>query len=61
MARVVLSGGVLQNRVLRELLSDAIAARGCEALVHRQVPASDGGLSLGQVASAAATLRAGPA
>lgn len=45
---VVLSGGVLQNRILHEGLCAALAARGLEALTHRLVPANDGGISLGQ-------------
>ncbi len=50
--RVVLSGGVFQNRMLLgkaiELLEDA----GLEVYTHRQVPCNDGGISLGQVAIA---------
>jgi hydrogenase maturation protein HypF len=46
--QVALSGGVWQNMLLLEravrLLSDA----GFEVLIHQQVPANDGGLSLGQ-------------
>ena len=50
---VALSGGVLQNRVLFEGVSRALAASGLRVLAHRQVPANDGGLSLGQAAIAA--------
>jgi hydrogenase maturation protein HypF len=51
--RVALSGGCFQNRVLLERVSAALGAAGHEVLVHRQVPANDGGICLGQVAVAA--------
>lgn len=50
----VLSGGVFQNRVLLELVTDGLYGRGFHVLAPRQVPANDGGLSLGQAAVAAA-------
>ncbi len=51
---VALSGGVLQNQILRRSLRTALADRGVRALTHQRVPANDGGLSLGQAAVAAA-------
>ncbi|WP_417680352.1 carbamoyltransferase HypF [Roseibium sp.] len=51
--RVVLSGGVLQNRILHEGLTDQLKRRGLNVLSHRQVPANDGGLALGQAVIAA--------
>ncbi|MFO7892246.1 MAG: carbamoyltransferase HypF [Longimicrobiales bacterium] len=51
--RVALTGGVFQNRVLTEGVVEAVRAAGLRPLLHRQVPANDGGLSLGQVAVAA--------
>jgi hydrogenase maturation protein HypF len=51
--RVVLSGGVMQNRILLERLHGQLTAQGFDVLVHRRVPANDGGISLGQAAVAA--------
>lgn len=58
--RVVLSGGVMQNRVLLAALRGALREKGLVPLTHRQVPANDGGLALGQgVIAALAILREG--
>lgn len=46
--RVVLSGGVFQNRLLAEELHDLLAARGFKVVTHRLVPPNDGGVALGQ-------------
>jgi hydrogenase maturation protein HypF len=51
---VALSGGVVQNRVLLELLIDRLEAMGLRVLTHAAVPANDGGLALGQAVIAAA-------
>jgi len=47
---VALSGGVFQNRLLLEQVADGLRRRGLDVLQHRQVPANDGGLALGQAA-----------
>lgn len=52
--RVVLSGGCFQNALLTGWVCRALQAAGRTAYVHRRVPPNDGGLSLGQVAVAAA-------
>ncbi len=46
--RVALSGGCLQNKILAECLTATLSQYGVEALLPRQAPANDGGLSLGQ-------------
>lgn len=47
---VALSGGVFQNRLLVELVVAELEGSAFHVLRHRQVPANDGGISLGQVA-----------
>ncbi len=57
--KVVLSGGVWQNRLLlRQVVTD-LFRREFEVIVHRQVPANDGGLALGQAVIAGARAAAG--
>lgn len=51
--RIVLSGGCLQNRLLREQLAQRLTRNGLEVLVHRRLPTNDGGLAVGQAAVAA--------
>ena len=52
--RVVLNGGVVQNRLLLEGVSKRLRRQGLEVLSPSKLPANDGGLSLGQAAIAAA-------
>ncbi|HET6260511.1 carbamoyltransferase HypF [Pseudonocardia sp.] len=52
---VALSGGVFQNLRLLHGLSARLTAVGLRVLVHSRVPCNDGGISLGQVAVAAAS------
>ncbi|MGD0295120.1 MAG: carbamoyltransferase HypF [Terracidiphilus sp.] len=56
--QVVLSGGCMHNRRLARLLRVKLEAEGFEVYQHRHVSPGDGGLSYGQVAVAAARLRA---
>jgi hydrogenase maturation protein HypF len=51
--RVCLSGGVFHNSLVLEQLVRDLDAAGFEVFSHAQVPAGDGGLSLGQAAIAA--------
>ena len=46
--RVVLSGGVFQNRLLLRKTVSLLEASGFEVFTHRQVPCNDAGISLGQ-------------
>ena len=53
---VALSGGCFQNRILFESVAAQLRVMGFVVLTHAEVPANDGGLSLGQAAIAAARL-----
>jgi len=52
--RVVLSGGCFQNATLLSGLMQALHDKKFEVFTHQQVPANDGGISLGQAVVAAA-------
>jgi hydrogenase maturation protein HypF len=52
--KVVLSGGVFQNRLLLERARDGLDKTGLQTLVPVALPPNDGGISFGQVAVAAA-------
>jgi hydrogenase maturation protein HypF len=55
---VVLSGGVFMNALLTEEVVTRLGGAGFRVCRHRVVPPNDGGLSLGQLAVAAARLHA---
>ena len=50
--RVCLSGGCFQNRYLTECAKDRLEAAGFTVHLHRNLPPNDGGLAVGQIASA---------
>jgi hydrogenase maturation protein HypF len=54
--QVILTGGVFQNQVLLTQVCQHLTAKNLEVLTPSQVPANDGGLSLGQAVIAAAKL-----
>ncbi|MDB5217260.1 MAG: [NiFe] hydrogenase metallocenter assembly protein HypF [Myxococcaceae bacterium] len=56
---VALSGGCFQNVILTERTKARLEADGFRVLVHRMVPANDGGIALGQAAIAAWGMRNG--
>jgi hydrogenase maturation protein HypF len=56
---VLLSGGVFQNVYLLSRLLAGFRQRKLKALIHREVPANDGGISLGQAYFAAQTISGG--
>lgn len=52
---IALSGGVFQNKSLLQACQRLLQQQSFEVLIQHQVPANDGGLSLGQAAIAAAS------
>lgn len=52
--KVVLSGGVFQNRLLLEEVEHLLLAEGKNVLIAGKLPSNDGGLALGQAVVAAA-------
>jgi hydrogenase maturation protein HypF len=50
--KVVLSGGVFQNKYLSEKTMDLLLKNNFDVYSHSSVPANDGGLALGQLAVA---------
>jgi hydrogenase maturation protein HypF len=56
---IVLSGGVWQNLALLERTIKGLRANRFEVKIHHQIPANDGGLSLGQALVGAAKIKHG--
>jgi hydrogenase maturation protein HypF len=46
--RIVLSGGVFQNLLLREILVPLLIKDGFRVFLNEQAPPGDGGLAVGQ-------------
>jgi len=57
LTRVVLSGGCFQNKILLEGAIDKLKNADFEVYSHRQVPANDGGISLGQAIIASSMMK----
>lgn len=55
--RVILSGGVFQNKYLLEKTSDLLAGSKFEVFTNHLVPSNDGGISLGQILIATNKIR----
>lgn len=53
LTEVALSGGVWQNSLLTALTLAQLHPAGFTVYIHRQLPANDGGLALGQAIIAA--------
>ncbi|HEY6286489.1 MAG TPA: carbamoyltransferase HypF [Ktedonobacteraceae bacterium] len=56
---VALSGGVFQNQLLLEQLVQRLEEMAFQVYINRRVPPNDGGISLGQIAVAAAKMQRG--
>ena len=52
--KIFLSGGAMQNRLLADMLSSRLILGGLNVCQHRELPANDGGLALGQIVVALA-------
>ncbi|MFC1594263.1 hypothetical protein ACFL38_02945 [Candidatus Omnitrophota bacterium] len=46
--KVVLSGGVFQNNLLKQLVRPLLVQEGFSVYIHRDIPTSDAGISIGQ-------------
>ncbi|MBV8052196.1 MAG: carbamoyltransferase HypF, partial [Acidobacteriaceae bacterium] len=56
LSRVCLSGGTFNNLYLSRQFESGLSEAGFEVFTHHEVPAGDGGLSLGQAVIAAASI-----
>lgn len=57
--RMALSGGCFQNKILLQGAIDKLRHSGFDVYCHKQVPANDGGISLGQAVAAASMIKKG--
>ena len=58
--RVCLSGGCFQNALLLQGCVETLRGEGFKVFTHREIPANDGGISLGQAAIACERLACSP-
>jgi hydrogenase maturation protein HypF len=47
--KIILSGGMFQNKVILEKLAGRFGRSGLEVFIHEKVPPNDGGIALGQL------------
>ena len=59
LSRVVLSGGCFQNKILLAGTMNKLKLSGFDVYCHRDIPANDGGISLGQAVIAASMIKKG--
>ncbi len=59
LSRVVLSGGCFQNKILLTGTMNKLKLSGFHVYCHRDIPANDGGLSLGQAVIAGSMIKKG--
>jgi len=57
--KVVLSGGVFQNKYLLAALENALLAKGFSVYSNKQIPSNDSGISLGQIYMCSAEAKLG--
>jgi len=55
--KVVLSGGVFQNRIVSELTQDLLRKEKFKVFIHKNIPVNDAGISIGQALVANAKTR----
>ena len=57
--KVVLSGGVFQNRIILRKLRESLTKAGFKVYHHKEVPTNDQGIAVGQIAICASKIKKG--